>query len=262
MQAVLSAAATRHQASARSTRGASEKERAPLAAYIPTPDSTGIVENYEQLYPPGRWKDPCTYVKSSDTVEESTSFALANGFIYYMDERDKEWLDKNNEEARGEGTSAQGAISASTTRSVRSMKAKGKEPDVAQSVAMSKDEFELVMAIFEKVTHEKTEFLHHVSLFALLLSCVIYSYIYHVNIGSRTRRAVPSILRISGYVRSGTPTSNICDIRSSQLDPFPSSPNALGSYDLSSLARTAVGALWSSDHSFGQCMQFVFLLTT
>ncbi|KZT10653.1 uncharacterized protein LAESUDRAFT_343366 [Laetiporus sulphureus 93-53] len=161
LQAVLSAAATRHQASARSTRGASEKERAPLAAYIPTPDSTGIVENYEQLYPPGRWKDPCTYVKSSDTVEESTSFALANGFIYYMDERDKEWLDKNNEEARGEGTSAQGAISASTTRSVRSMKAKGKEPDVAQSVAMLEDEFELVMAIFEKVTHEKTEFLHH-----------------------------------------------------------------------------------------------------
>ena len=27
---------------------------------------------------------------------------------------------------------------------------------------MKEDEFELVMAIFEKVTHEKTEFLHHV----------------------------------------------------------------------------------------------------
>ncbi|KAI8986868.1 enhancer of polycomb-like-domain-containing protein [Trametes punicea] len=157
LQAVLSAA-TRQQSS-RSTR-ASEKENAP-AAYIPTPDSTGIVPNYEELYPPGRWKDPITYVKSSDTVEESISFALANGFIYYMDERDKEWLDRNNQEARGEGTSAQGAMSGTSTRSGRSAKAKGKDPDFAQPVAMTEDEFELVMAIFEKVTHEKTEFLHH-----------------------------------------------------------------------------------------------------
>ncbi|KAI0372048.1 hypothetical protein BV20DRAFT_978623 [Pilatotrama ljubarskyi] len=158
LQAVLSAAASRHQA-ARSTRAA-EKESAP-AAYIPTPDSTGIVQNYEELYPPGRWKDPQSYVKSSDTVEEAISFSLANGFIYYMDERDKEWLDKNNEEARGEGTSAQGAVSGTSTRSGRSSKAKGKEPDLAQPVPITEDEFELVMAIFEKVTHEKTEFLHH-----------------------------------------------------------------------------------------------------
>ena len=164
MQAVLSAAASRHQATARSTRSGDtkEKESAP-AAYIPTPDSTGIVQNYEELYPPGRWKDPHSYVKSSDTVEEATSFALANGFIYYMDERDKEWLDKNNEQARGEGMSSQGAVSSSSTRSGRSAKAKGKEPDIVQAVPITEDEFELVMAIFEKVTHEKTEFLHHVS---------------------------------------------------------------------------------------------------
>ena len=82
-----------------------------------------------------------------------------------MDERDKEWLDKNNEEARGEGTSAQGALSASgsgTRSSQRSAKAKGKAPDVPQEIGMSADEFELVMGLFEKVTHEKTEFLHHV----------------------------------------------------------------------------------------------------
>ncbi|KAH9852530.1 enhancer of polycomb-like-domain-containing protein [Lenzites betulinus] len=158
LQAVLSAAASRHQA-ARTTRTA-EKDSAP-AAYIPTPDSTGVVQNYEDLYPTSRWDDPVTYVKSSDTIEEATSFALANGFIYYMDERDKDWLDKNNEEARGEGTSAQGAVSGTSTRSGRSSKAKGKEPDLAQPVAISEDEFELVMAIFEKVTHEKTEFLHH-----------------------------------------------------------------------------------------------------
>ncbi|KAI9064742.1 hypothetical protein FKP32DRAFT_1665768 [Trametes sanguinea] len=157
LQAVLSAA-SRH--STRTTRAADKEP--PPTAYIPTPDSTGIVPNYEELYPSGRWKDPATYVKSSDTVEESISFALANGFIYYMDERDKEWLDKNNQEARGEGTSAQGAMSGTSTRSGRSAKAKGKEPDYAQPVPMNEDEFELVMSIFEKITHEKTEFLHHV----------------------------------------------------------------------------------------------------
>ena len=140
-----------------------DKEPAAPAAYIPTPDSTGVVHNYAELYAAGRWKEPYHHIKSSDTVEEATSFALANGFIYYMDERDKEWLDKNNEQARGEGMSTQSA-SAAPTRSGRSAKAKGKEPDIVQPVSITEDEFELVMAIFEKVTHEKTEFLHHVSL--------------------------------------------------------------------------------------------------
>ena len=83
-----------------------------------------------------------------------------------MDERDKEWMDRNNEEARGEGTSVQGAVSTSgvATRSCpqRSAKARGKEPESVQAVAITEDEFELVMGIFEKVTHDKTEFLHHV----------------------------------------------------------------------------------------------------
>ena len=120
------------------------------------------VDNYEELYPPNRWKDPNTYLKFSDTVEESVSYALHGGHIYYMDERDKEWLDKNNEEARGEGTSAQGALAGTSTRSSRSTKAKGKDPEVSQPAVMSEDEFELVVSLFEKVTHEKTEFLHHV----------------------------------------------------------------------------------------------------
>ncbi|EAU90006.2 NuA4 histone acetyltransferase subunit [Coprinopsis cinerea okayama7 len=132
------------------------------SAYIPTPDSTGVVDNADELYPPGRWRDPATYVCTSAGVEESVANGIAGGFTYYMDERDKEWLDKNNEEARGEGTSAQGAISsASGTRtSARSAKAKGKEPDVNQPTTISEDEFELVMGLFEKVAHEKTEFLH------------------------------------------------------------------------------------------------------
>ncbi|KAH7886603.1 enhancer of polycomb-like-domain-containing protein [Phlebopus sp. FC_14] len=165
LQAVLSAASHRHQSVGRTTRGAAEKVAAPTA-FIPTPDSTGLVDSYADLYPPNRWTQPDSYIRSSETVEESCFSALIDGFAYYMDERDKEWLDRNNEEARGEGTSAQGAVSASgaNTRSglsQRSAKAKGKEPESAQPISITEDEFELVMGIFEKVTHDKTEFLHH-----------------------------------------------------------------------------------------------------
>ncbi|KAF5385750.1 hypothetical protein D9615_002489 [Tricholomella constricta] len=160
LQAVLNESQN-HAPSHRPARGAG-RQNAPPVAYIPTPGSTGVVGHYSDLYPPNRWKDPVTYLCSSITPEESCSSAIANGFTYYMDERDKEWLDKNNEEARGEGTSAQGALSASSTRtSARSAKAKGKEPEPSHALSISEDEFELVMGVFEKVTHEKTEYLHH-----------------------------------------------------------------------------------------------------
>ncbi|KAG5352167.1 hypothetical protein C0989_003367 [Termitomyces sp. Mn162] len=161
LQAVLSAHSHHTPAPSRSTRGDKSRHNAPSAAYIPTPDSTGVVENYKDLYPPTRWKDPASYLASSTTAEEACSSALAEGFTYYMDERDKEWLDKNNEEARGEGTSAQGSVSSTTRTSARSAKGKGKEPEVSQALTITEDEFELVMGLYEKVTHEKTEYLHH-----------------------------------------------------------------------------------------------------
>ncbi|KAG6816979.1 hypothetical protein H0H87_001294 [Tephrocybe sp. NHM501043] len=167
LQEVLHASSQNAQTN-RSTRGAqSNGALAPhIPAFIPTPDSTGIVENYSDLYTSNRWRDPVTYLHTSVTPEESCNYALASNFTYYMDERDKEWLDKNNEVARGEGTSAQGALSASASNSlprtsVRSSKAKGKGPDISFNLSISDDEFELVMGLFEKVTHEKTEYLHH-----------------------------------------------------------------------------------------------------
>nr|GAT42918.1 predicted protein [Mycena chlorophos] len=161
LQAVLSEAARRNQGTQRATRGSSDKKAAPApAAYIPTPDSTGLVDNYAQLYPCDRWRDPITYVCSSQTVEEAIADGLANEFTYFMDDRDKEWLDKNNEEARGEGTSAQGAVSSTLRASARSSKAKGKEPEQHAPVAITMDELELTMGLFEKITHEKTEHLH------------------------------------------------------------------------------------------------------
>jgi enhancer of polycomb-like protein len=95
------------------------------------------VDDYEPLNPPSQWRDPVSYLKTSETIEETTQDSLAHGFTYFM-------LDKNNEEARGEGTSTQGAVSTSgtaTRTSQRSAKAKGKEPDVTQPVVISKDEF-------------------------------------------------------------------------------------------------------------------------
>ncbi|KIM44097.1 hypothetical protein M413DRAFT_68403 [Hebeloma cylindrosporum] len=168
LQEILSAV-HRNNVNNRTIRGSSEKPSAPTqAAFIPTPDSTGIVDNYEELYSSKAWKDPSSYVCTSQTVEESIDDGIANGFTYYMDERDKEWLDKNNEHARGEGTSAQGALSSPVTRtSARSSKAKGKDPETLQPVIISEDEFELVMGVFEKVTHERTAYLHHVCVVGL-----------------------------------------------------------------------------------------------
>lgn len=161
MQAVLSESSSARRG--RDTRGAANtKATAPAAAFIPTPDSTGIVDDYTILYPPNKLAESTSYLKFSQTVEECVSGALAHGCTYYMDERDKDWLDKINEEARGEGTSAQGSLVSPSRSSARSTKAKGKEPESNSPVSISEDEFELVMGVFELVTHEKTEFLCHV----------------------------------------------------------------------------------------------------
>jgi enhancer of polycomb-like protein len=133
--------------------------------FIPILDNTGLVEDYKSLYPTDQWHEPFSYVKTSETIEETTQDSLLHGFTYLMDGHDNKWLDKNNKEAHGKGTSAQGTVSTSgtTTRTSQlSAKMKGKEPDVVQPIVISEDEFELVMGLFEKVTHEKTEFLHPV----------------------------------------------------------------------------------------------------
>ncbi|TRM59513.1 enhancer of polycomb-like-domain-containing protein, partial [Schizophyllum amplum] len=128
-----------------------------VQAFIPIPDNTGVADNYDTLYPPKKWKDPITYLCTSTTVEESITDAIADGLTYYLDERDADWLNRNNEAARGEGTSAQGAISANARTSVRNTKGKGKED---ASVLITENEFELVMGAFEWVTQQNTEFLH------------------------------------------------------------------------------------------------------
>lgn len=169
MQAVLSAASHRTYLAQKNGRCSQDKatENATSAAYIPVPDAAGLVDNYADNYPPDRWREPANYLKFSETIDECIVWAIADGFSYFMDERDKEWLEKINQDARGEGTSSQASLSASgtTTRSSnRSAKYKGKEPDPSLPAAMTEDEFELVMGIFEKTTHDNTPFLHVASI--------------------------------------------------------------------------------------------------
>jgi enhancer of polycomb-like protein len=148
--------------------------------HIPTPDAAGVVEAYESLYQPGKYKEPTTHLRFSETAEETVEIGLAAGFTYFLDERDAEWIKKNNQEARGEGTSASASASTNgqledasvtSTRSGRmfhgrNMKGKGKEPELScnsdtySRTVVDEDEFELVMGLFEKLTEDKFPFIH------------------------------------------------------------------------------------------------------
>ncbi|KAJ7877575.1 hypothetical protein B0H14DRAFT_3130188 [Mycena olivaceomarginata] len=105
--------------------------------FIPTPRTTQVpYEYYAKLYPPAKWNDPVSYVETP-TVEAACGNVLAgDGCTYYMDEADKEWLDKNNRQARGESR-------------------EGKDPNIGVPISISEDEFELVMGLLEKFTDQK-----------------------------------------------------------------------------------------------------------
>ncbi|KAJ7783444.1 hypothetical protein DFH07DRAFT_787749 [Mycena maculata] len=121
-----------------------QRALATKAVIIPTPGEIRVVNNYDQLYPPNKWTDPISFLHTTQTVEEACTNALADHeYTYYMDEIDKLWLDKNNQEARGEGTSAQGA--ASVPRSTP------KEPEMGVPFSITEDEFELMMGLLEKI---------------------------------------------------------------------------------------------------------------
>ncbi|KAJ7933147.1 hypothetical protein B0H13DRAFT_2262917 [Mycena leptocephala] len=77
-----------------------------------------------------------SYVETP-TVEAACGNVLAgDGCTYYMDEADKEWLDKNNRQARGESS-------------------EDKDPNIGVPISISEDEFELVMGLLEKFTDQK-----------------------------------------------------------------------------------------------------------
>ncbi|QRW27457.1 enhancer of polycomb-like protein 1 [Rhizoctonia solani] len=145
LQAVLSAA---------SLRASGQPRASGSSAYIPTPDAAGHAPDWERYYTANRWEEPEGYVRFSDTVEETQVGAIAAGCTYYMDEVDAEWLSKNNAEL------TDAARASSPSRGLpRSAKARGKEPE-SPSVAITEDEFELVMGILERITDERHPCLH------------------------------------------------------------------------------------------------------
>ncbi|KAF7307766.1 Enhancer of polycomb-like protein [Mycena kentingensis (nom. inval.)] len=125
---------------------------ATTALFIPTPCALSTVDSYTHLYPDAKWKDPITYLHSTTTVEEACLNALADhNYTYLMDEQDKQWLDKNNQDARGEGTSASGAATARASRK----SSRDKDPEIGVPASINEDEFELVMGIMEKLVDQK-----------------------------------------------------------------------------------------------------------
>ncbi|KZW00923.1 hypothetical protein EXIGLDRAFT_719997 [Exidia glandulosa HHB12029] len=169
LQAVLSAAAVRQQAihatrhTTRSRHGQQQAEPEPEAgpsASIPIPDATGIAHGAEKLYPSGVWKDPDWSrggIKFSDTVEESIRDGLTGeNASYYMDERDKSWLDRHNALVENAGPQSSASSSATVVVTPRrsALKGKGKEREIdpcpAPLPVISEDEFELVMGLFER----------------------------------------------------------------------------------------------------------------
>jgi enhancer of polycomb-like protein len=118
------------------------------SAYIPTPDATGVVAGYDSLYSSKAWADPLTYIRFSDTVEDT------QGVAYNMDEVDEVFLDGLAPEV----VEPWGANAERERRSPR----KGKEAE-GSAVRLGEDEFERIMDVFERVTEEKAPLLHLVS---------------------------------------------------------------------------------------------------
>jgi hypothetical protein len=163
LQQVLNAAnnsANNHQRTQRPSTADAATQATPAAPpppeanIIPTPDAQGVVDNYNELYPPKSHEMSYAILKFSDTLEECHKYGLA-GRSYTMDERDAAWLEKWNQQARGEGTS--------TGPTRRSRGKASTETEETPSIAMDEDWFELVMGMFEKFSSEHFPFLHVVS---------------------------------------------------------------------------------------------------
>ena len=67
------------------------------------PDNAGLMDDYEPFYPPSRWRDPVSYLKTLETIEETTQDTLAHGLPTSWMSVTKSGSTKN---ARGERTSA------------------------------------------------------------------------------------------------------------------------------------------------------------
>lgn len=138
----LQAALSSNQVETTSTGGSAPKK----AYHIPTPKTVEALTQaqYDKEYPPNAYSDPVTYVRFSDTVEGCIS-----GAPYCLDEDDKGWLDKHNNKVKEALESALKDKKNDADKQVLIQK------DPAKYKAISEDEFETVMYVFERTTNER-----------------------------------------------------------------------------------------------------------
>lgn len=200
-RAAYSGNATTGTSGTRSTTNLSSAPSSPAKAapkaFIPTPDSTGIIELelYQRLYRPGAYVDPVTNIRFSDTVEDAQVGTVG----YTMDEDDEDWLEIYNRQllsnAAGAITSSNGngeikplepsnsitngALPSPNARSGSGRDRKGKgekgkekmeeKVEVIASGPMSDDQFEEVMEFFEVTTEQKAPMAHVVCTLLIVL---------------------------------------------------------------------------------------------
>ena len=157
MQNVISASAASYTSRASPSRGGAK----PAAAFIPTPDATGHVADWEQLYRPRPSSEPVTFIRFSDTVEDTS------GVAYNMDEEDEEWLEKFNADTLANADSNK-AAAAQQERDARNSRQSPKKKSGPPTSALTELQFEMIMDHFEKVTEERLPLLRLVSAIRLL----------------------------------------------------------------------------------------------
>ncbi|GAA5914529.1 Epl1p [Sporobolomyces salmoneus] len=147
---------------ARNTTGGSSlaNGKKPASAYIPTRSSTTLPdEEFTALYKPG-YVDPISYIRFSDTVEDTTKGAIN----YTMDEDDEDWLEDFNEQFSRSTTldKGKGREGEEKVEPYDAFADAGKCLDELSdpNSALSEDDFEKIMELFEQVTDEKAPMAH------------------------------------------------------------------------------------------------------
>ncbi|MBW0499775.1 hypothetical protein O181_039490 [Austropuccinia psidii MF-1] len=147
----------------------SNHDPAQITPHIPIPDATGLVDPkiYESLYAHSKIFLPSSYIRFSDTVEDTLG-----GVVYTMDDQDQTWLDQFNSENGHPNESSKSSIMDDISKIRRSNARKGKEKEriglESEGLGqlsdlpgpLSENDFEALMDHFEKVTEETVPGLH------------------------------------------------------------------------------------------------------
>jgi len=151
-----------------STTTADAPANEPNVPHIPIPDAAGLVDpaTYEALYAHSKIFLPSSYIRFSDTVEDTLG-----GVLYTMDEEDETWLNRFNSEnaplceQNSNNNHKPGSTPDENAKNRRANSRKGKEKERAGTDhdgpgRLTEDDFEAIMDHFEKTTEETVPGLH------------------------------------------------------------------------------------------------------